>query len=332
MASAGRSAVAVIVVNYGTADLAVEAVQSVLDTGADGRPVEVHLVDNASPGADTEVLRAAAAERDWQGQVTLYPESVNHGFGRGNNLVIDALATRDRPPDMVFLLNPDARLYPGALATLARVLEDNPTVAAAGARIERPGSGVVTSAFRFPGLVSEFAHSLSFGPVARLLRGWEVALSPGVPTGPVDWVCGAAVMLRMEALQAVGGFDPDFFLYQEEVELMARFHRAGWEVWHVGEARAVHLEGAATGVRSADTRRTARPDYWYDSFALYHLKVRGRVVALGVASARCLGWTLNVPWATVRGKRPAAPLGWARAMWRRVFRPLLGLPALRAGL
>ena len=326
MTSSGQPEIAVIIVNYGTAALAVEAVDSVLGGDHGGRLVEVHLVDNASPGGDADLLREIHGANGWQGRVTLHLEAVNHGFGRGNNLVLEQLAARPVPPDLVFLLNPDARLQGETLAALADFLDAHPRAAAAGAQILRPGSGVVTSAFRFPGVASEFAHALSFGPVARWLGRHGVALPPGLPTGPVDWVSGAAVMLRAEALREVGGFDPDFFLYHEEVELMFRLRRAGWEVWHVAGAQVAHDEGVATGVRSAGTMRSRRPDYWYDSFGLYHRKTRGRAGALLVSAGRIVGWGLNRPLAWARGREPAGPPGWGDGMWRRVLRPLLGLP------
>jgi GT2 family glycosyltransferase len=78
--------VAVVIVNYGTADMAIAAADSVLNRTADGLTVEVHLVDNASPGNDAEVLRQAASR--WGDAVTLHLEPTNHGFGRGNNVVL----------------------------------------------------------------------------------------------------------------------------------------------------------------------------------------------------------------------------------------------------
>ena len=114
------SSIAVVVVNYGTADLAMDAVESVLARAHGGRDVEVHLVDNASPGDDAETIRQAHAARGWTGRVTLHLEAVNHGFGRGNNVVLRTLLDRDAPPDAVFLLNPDARLENEAIDLLAR--------------------------------------------------------------------------------------------------------------------------------------------------------------------------------------------------------------------
>ena len=320
--------IAVVVVNYGTAELALAAVESVLARDHGGREVTVHLVDNASPGGDGEALERAIAALGWQDRVTFYREVLNHGFGRGNNVVFRALSDCDAPPDAVFLLNPDARLDGETIDGLAAFLEAHPSAGCAGARIAKPGGVPVTAAFRFPSAVSEFSDSLAFGPVARLLARSAVSLPPDTPTGPVGWVAGAAVMIRWQALMEAGGFDPDFFLYFEEVDLMRRITAKGWQVWHVSESRVVHEEGAATGVRSGEVRPQPLPDYWYDSWYLYFTKAHGPVYARLCALARFLGWTLNRAVATMRGRTPGSPPRWRDGFFRRVLRPLLGLDAL----
>ena len=108
--------VAVVIVNYGTADLTIAAVRSVLTRDHGGRPVEVHVVDNASPGDDAARLAGVFGD---EASVTLWPETVNHGFGGGNNVALRALLAREMPPDYVFLLNPDARLDNEAIDRLS---------------------------------------------------------------------------------------------------------------------------------------------------------------------------------------------------------------------
>lgn len=318
--------IAVIVVNYGAPALALEAVESVRALGRGEYSVELHLVDNASPGDDAQQFRDAANARDWGDAVTLHLEDENHGFGRGNNLVLDILALRERPPKYVFLLNPDAALRNDAIAHLARFLDAHPMAAVAGARSVKPEGHSVTAAFRFPTLASEFAAALNFGPVSRLLQSRTVALDPDIPTQPVGWVSGASMMIRWQALADCGFFHPAYFLYYEEVDLMRRFARAGWETWYVREAEITHVEGASTDVRSAETRRKARPAYWYESWRLYFLG-HGHTYALGTALARLTGAALNGVLARLRGREPAAPLHFGRDFRNFVIRPLLGLRA-----
>ncbi len=323
---ADTSEISVIIVNYNTAELALEAVESVLARDHGGRRVDVHLVDNASPKGDAATLRQAIVARGWQDRVMLYAETENHGFGRGNNLVLRALAARPVPPAMVFLLNPDARLENEAVAILADFLAAHPQAGAAGARIEKPGGIPVTAAFRFPVLAGEFAKGIAFGPVNRVLARWEVPLGADIPTGVVDWVAGAAVMLRFSALKQAGFFDPAYFLYFEEVDLMRQLAQHGWQTWYVAEARVVHAEGAATGVKSGEAPRR-RPAYWYQSWRHYFHKNHGRAYALATGAAWVTGSLLNRAITAVRGRTPTAPQHFLPDFWAMALRPLLGLKA-----
>jgi GT2 family glycosyltransferase len=322
MSASPSAEIAVIVVNYGTAELAVAAVESVLERDHGGRSVEVHLVDNASPEGDAERLAAAHAERDWGPRVSLHVEAENHGFGRGNNLILHRLAARAAAPDKVFLLNPDARLDNEAIAVLADFLDARPRVGFAGARISRPGKVPVSAAFRFHSLPSEIEKTISFGPVSRTLRRHIVALPPDQGTAPVDWVSGAAVMFRFAAISEVGFFDPDYFLYYEEADLMRRMTCAGWQGWHVAEAQVIHAEGAATQVRSHDERRR-RPDYWYDSRRMYFEKNHGRPYALATAGLVAASGLAHLGIAMLRRRPPGLPLDFLSDYRRRVIWPLV---------
>lgn len=318
-----KSSIAVIVVNYGTADLSIEAVESVLAHQHGGHPVEVHLVDNASPGDDAARFAQVHDERGWGEGVTLWLERKNHGFGRGNNVVIHALMRREVAPDYVFLLNPDAALENEALAILADRLDAEPRAGAAGAGIALPSGKPVTAAFRFPSATSEFVQAATFGPLARLFANRIVALPPDQPDGPVDWVAGAAVMFRMAVLRPLNGFDPDFFLYYEEVELMYRIRQAGYEILYVPGARVLHAEGASTDQKSHRTERRPRPTYWYRSWMLYYLKTVGRAGAIRAGFSWMAGAVLNIPLSALRGRKPSMPLNFLNDFPRQVMKPLI---------
>jgi len=315
--------IAVIIVNYGTADLAVEAVESVPSRKHGGRIAEVHLVDNKSPDDSAQRLTDIHKAKNWGDRVTLYLEDENHGFGRGNNIVLEALAQRETPPQFVILLNPDAKLENEALSLLARKLEEDPKIAFAGAGSSKPDGTEVTAAFRFPNILAQFGHALAFGPVSKLLKNKQIALPPSNEAQQVDWLSGATLMSPFAALRDVGFFDPDFFLYYEEVELMHRAHRKGWKAWYVPEARVIHEEGAATGVKSNVAQRKARPAYWYGSWRMYHTKMHGRLGALAFALAWFLGALGNTLISFVRRKSPAAPLHFYRDFTRFVLIPIV---------
>jgi len=318
--------IAVIVVNYGTSDLTLEAVQSVLERTHKGHDVEVHLVDNASPENDAERFTLAKKERDWGDRVTLWLEKKNHGFGRGNNLVLKALAARETPPEYVFLLNPDARLENEALSILVETLEAHPEAGAVGAGIlEPPDNKMVTACFRYPTALGEIDRVIGFGPLSRLI-GNRRALPADTPPGEVDWVAGACVLFRFHALQKVGFFDPGFFLYFEEVDLMLRLDKAGWRTRYQPKALVVHAAGASTNVQSGALDRRRRPDFVYRSWRRYFTKSHGRVFALATAAGMTGGVAVGRLLAILR-RRPSTrqPLFFFRDQWRYVLAPLMGL-------
>jgi len=328
MTSVCKGEVAVIIVNYNTGALALEAVESVFARNHGGWRIAVHLVDNASPNGDAALLATEIAARGWEGKITFYPETENYGFGRGNNLVLAALAARPAPPRYVFLLNPDARLQNETIKILADFLDARKKVDVAGPRIEKPGGVPSTAAFRFPGVISTFASALSFGPVARLLSRWQVPLAPEVPTGPVDWVSGAAVMLRMSAVEGAGFFDPSFFLYFEETDLMYRIKQQGGQVWHVADANVIHAQGASTDVQSGRRERRRLPAYWYHSWQHYFTKNYGRPKAFAAAAAWVVGAVFNCVLGALRGREPSYPLFFFEDFWAVAGRPLFGLNAI----
>lgn len=314
--------VAVIVVNYGTPELAISAVDSVLTRTHGGRDVSVHLVDNASPGGDAGILAAAHADRGWGDRVTLYLEPENHGFGRGNNLVIDRLLGVQDGPDAFFLLNPDAQLENEALAILAERMEADPAIGFAGAGISHPGGTARVAAFRFPSYGSELSKAM-VGPLSGRLQRWKVAMGADTPDSDVDWVAGAAFLIRADVLRQVGSFDPDFFLYYEEVELMWRGAAAGWRCRYIPSARVIHVEGAATDVKSDRQDAKRHPPYRYQSWWFFYYKTRGRFGALAMAFARIFGVLPGFLLARLRGQKPNVPAYFFQDFWSYSVRPLL---------
>lgn len=316
--------VAVIIVNYGTADLTVQAVESVLERRHGGRQVEVHVVDNASPGGDAAVLEKAHAARGWGARgVTLYPEPENHGFGRGNNIVLHKLAARPALPEFVFLLNSDAWLENETLDILARALEAEPRAAGAGAGILGEDGEPAVCSFRFPSMTSEVTRTMGIGPVERMLKHARVALPPD-HDGPVDWVAGASVMFRFEAIAEVGFFHPAYFLYFEEVDMMRQMRLNGRHMLYVTAARVTHIAGVSTKVRSGHREQERKPAYVYDSWRIYFHRQHGRPYALTAAFLVAGAAVVHRAVAPLRQKEAGLPAHFIADHSRYVIWPLMG--------
>ncbi|MFZ3583937.1 glycosyltransferase family 2 protein [Loktanella sp. DJP18] len=315
--------IAVIIVNYRTADLTAAAVESVLHYYRGNAQVEVHVVDNASPGDDAATLARTHSDQGWGPQVMLYPQTANRGFGCGNNVVLRAICERAIPPDFAFLLNPDARLKNDAIALLMQVLEKHPKVGFVGAGIQNDDGTTATSAFRFPNALNTFVEAVNFGPLSRPFSNKLVSMPRDTKEGRVDWVSGAAFMIRLDALKDVRLFDEDFFLYFEEVELMHRAANKGWLTYFAPNAKVIHVQSAATGMEVILKARSRRPNYWYDSWTSYFDKVGGKKYILGVALTWLIGATLDHVIARLRRRIPQVPLFFYRDLSSAILRKLL---------
>ena len=280
--------VACIVVNFRTAQLAVAAVQSLL-RDLDGMDATVTIVDNDSGDGSFELFESAALELHWRDRVQVVASDKNGGFGYGNNLAIRRALGASDAPDVFFLLNPDAVVEPGATRALLEMFATHPRIGIAGSSIRGFDDERHVSGFRFPTILGELESGVRLGIVTRLLRRWAVAAAPRETTGPVDWVSGAAIMVRREVFESLGLFDESFFLFYEETDLCQRARGAGWQTWYVHESRVRHVGGAATGVREKG-RRVA--PCWYASRRYYFLKHHGPAYLWCANSSFALGYLL----------------------------------------
>jgi hypothetical protein len=155
---------------------------------------------------------------------------------------------------VIVLLNPDTRVVGDALGRLVRFLERHPTVGVAGPRLRFPDGRTQPSRRRFPTLLTGFLESTlvqDYWRTNRVLARYYVADRSEDERQEVDWLVGACLAIRREALRSVGLLDERFFLYSEEVEWFWRLRRAGWRVVYLPDAEVVHVEGASSEPESA---------------------------------------------------------------------------------
>jgi N-acetylglucosaminyl-diphospho-decaprenol L-rhamnosyltransferase len=222
-----------VVVNYNARDDLVACVGSLLSEGL----YPVLVVDNGSvDGSELALLERYPAAK-W------VPSGANLGYGRAVNIGVAMVAAA-----RVLVCNADVVVGPGTLATLGGFLDDKPQVALVGPRIVDARGELYPSARRFPDLVESFGHGIlgqfwPGNPFSRRYRmtGWDHASAR-----EVDWVSGACFLARREAWDAIGGFDRDFFMYMEDVDLCWRLRQAGWSVAYEPSASVVHIQGVST--------------------------------------------------------------------------------------
>lgn len=227
---------AVVLVTHDTRDEVLGALRSLAADGAAPPDGEVVVVDAGSRDDSVAAVRAA-----WPG-VRVLP-LVNTGFARAANAGVRATEAAT-----VVVANADVRFEPGSLAALARALAEDPGLAAVGPEVRYLDGTLQASARRRPDTTTAVLHALlgrvhADNPWTRRYHARD--LDPTVPRD-VDWLSGCALALRREAVEAVGGFDPGYFLYVEDVDLAERLRRAGWRLRYDPRARVRHRVGAST--------------------------------------------------------------------------------------
>lgn len=281
--------VAVVIVNYRTPQLTIACLASLRAEKRQMPKLRVIVVDGGSADDSAEQICAAARGPEYRDWVSVLPLAINGGFGWANNQAILKLAREDRSPEYIHLLNPDAQVVEDAVGALIGEMQDHPECGAAGSLVLRPGGKPAASAFRFPSPGRELINAAGSERLGRLLGISPTVMAPGQSTA-VDWVSGASVLLRVDALRAAGLFDDGFFLYFEEVELMHRLRQNGWTTRHVPDSRVVHIEGASTGV---GVSAPVLPPYWFESRERYFALTGGSRALAAANLARRAGGTIR---------------------------------------
>jgi hypothetical protein len=233
--SGASTSVDVVVVSYNSRDRLRACVEPLLALPT----VNVIVVDNASPDGSLDAVR----------DLPLTPIQLpsNGGFAHGVNA---GWCTGSAP--YVLLLNPDARIDGRSLEVLVRTLEEAPALGAVAPRIVDRDGSLDYSQRRFPRLRSTYARAFFLHrlfPTApwtdEIVRNEAAYAGRGTP----DWVSGACILLRRDALVKLGGLDEGFFMYGEDIDICRRLRSAGYELLFEPAAVVEH-EGGASEPRS----------------------------------------------------------------------------------
>lgn len=239
-ASAAAPDLSIVIVNWNVRDLLKSCLRSIYRGGisTDRLRLETIVVDNASTDGSVEMARQAFP------QVTLIANEDNAGFTGGNNQGM--ALSRGR---YVLLLNPDTEVLDDALHRMVAYMDAHPQVGALGPMLLNPDGSVQSSRRRFPRPATAFVESTALQscfPHHRLLTDYYALDIPDDAVAEVDWVTGACLLIRREALDGVGPLDDGFFMYSEELDWCHRAKAAGWEVIYYPEAKVIHHGGQSS--------------------------------------------------------------------------------------
>ena len=255
---------AILVVNYGSHELVEKNLHASL---LDEPDVAVVVVDNFTTAAERGAVANMCARRGW---IAALPDR-NLGFGAGMNLAANIAA--DSGATDFLLINPDAYTSPASIELLLRAVRRDPMTLAA--PVVRRIDGAIYSAETDLYLRTGLMRSRRRRP-----QGMSAELVE-------PWLSGACLMVSSCLWNTVNGFDPDYFLYWEDVDLSKRISEAGGSLRVVHEATAVHDEGSTHGY---DLGRAKSPIYYY-----YNVRNRMVYAAKHLTFRQQLRWLIASP-------------------------------------
>lgn len=272
--------VSVIIVTRNTRDLSLAAIRSVSEN-SEGLDVEVLVVDNGSTDGTRDAI-----SRSMSGVRCLRSET-NLGFARAVNR---AASVTDG--EFLLLLNSDAQLEPGALATAVSWMRNNTRCGVAGAQLLNNDGSRQNSIANFPTLATELLNKSLLRRIApRRYPGKEQAFSSPVE---VETVVGAFMLVRRKLWDLLGGLDERFFFFVEETDFCFQARRAGWITMHLPQVLVTHGGGQS----AKQVLPAARVEYWRSRYA-YFEKNHGPLTRLVLRIG--LGIRLLVDWIAALG-------------------------------
>ncbi len=282
---------------------------------------EIILVDNVSTDGTRDFLKQNYPH------IHLIENTARRGFGENHNTAMKACRG-----EFILLLNDDTLLHPGALDALVSFLDTRPDVVVVGPKLLNGDGSLQRSCYRFPSplrclwenllLTAAFPNSPFFGDY----RAWAHD-----SIREVDFVSGAAILLRRSTLEKVGGFDPYFFMYAEETDLQKRITTAGGKIAFTPEAVITHLGGGSSeGMKS---RQFCEFNRSQAKFIRKHYGVAGAGVQRGAmifgSLFRLTLWGLAYPLKRASAKKQISD--WSRLLkWWAGFGPYDGIADLSA--
>src|SRR5712692_3541390 len=226
-------AISIIIVNWKSAAFVRKCLASIY-ANTSGITFEILVVDNASFDGCGEMLRHEFPA------VRFIQSRDNLGFERSTGR-------------MLLFLNPDTEVVGPALECMMACLETVPDVGVVGPKLLNSDLSIQTSCLQsFPSILNQVLdadHLRAMFPKSSLWGNRALFEDSRQPV-PVDGISGACLMVRRSVFESVGRFNPDYFLYGEDMDLCYKVKKAGWKNYYVGGATVIHHGGQSTDSQS----------------------------------------------------------------------------------
>ncbi len=259
----------IIIVSWNVRELLRACLRACLRSLPAGQPeTEIIVVDAGSVDGSTAMVQTEFPS------VRLLASAENLGYSRGNNLGLAGARGR-----FCLILNPDTEVVGDALERMVAYMDAHPRVGVLGPALVWPDGSLQPTRRRFPSMATAMFESTWLQRLAPpgLLRRYLAADLPTDQPVEVDWLVGAALLVRREAYTAVGGLDEGFFMYSEELDWQRRMRAAGWRVVFFPHARIIHHEARSSAQVPAATHirfNTSKVRY----FRKYHGPLAGEAL------------------------------------------------------
>jgi hypothetical protein len=240
-----KPVLSVILVNYNDRAHLDNCLSSV-EENSQGIDFEIIIVDNNSTDGSQEFILKNFP------RVRLLLNSENFGFSKANNQAI-----KQSRGEFILFLNTDTVIYPGALRLLLQELKSNPKFGAIGPALFPKKNAYQVS---FGGSVNFFSQVFQkyfFNGYYRLI------LRISQRQREVAWLSAACLLVRRQALEEVGFFDENFFIYFEDIDLCVRIKKRGWKLIYLPTARVFHAGGITTATKKLQSRYEYRRSQLY---------------------------------------------------------------------
>jgi hypothetical protein len=228
----------IIIVNYNVKEFLQNLIHSIEKASA-RISKEIIVVDNASDDGSIEFLKEKFA------QIRLISNNSNLGFGKANNLGMKEAAGK-----YFLLINPDTIVAEDTFDKMIKFFEEHSDVGLAGCKILNPDGSLQLACRRsFPGPWTSFTKVTGLSnlfPKSKLFARYNLTYLDENQTYEVDAISGSFMMLRKEVYEKVGGFDEQFFMYGEDLDLCYRIQKAGFKVFYFHDTQIIHYKGEST--------------------------------------------------------------------------------------
>lgn len=238
----GRPCVTALIVTYESRNFILPCLDSLLQS-ANAWIERVVVIDNCSQDQIGDVVRDVSPIVEF---VQLHE---NIGFGRAINR-----AAQNASSEYLLILNPDTLCDPSTVAELAHFLDHRPQAGACGPYIETAAGNVDRAARRgFPTPLSALGYASRLDrifPHWKWIGQYHKRWLPTHYETMTDSLSGCCLLIRRSVFEQVGGFDPDYFLFGEDIDLCWKLAESGWERWYVPAAKLIHVKHASMNFAS----------------------------------------------------------------------------------